>query len=374
METKISPYQFFAAMVLFSFGSSVLFFLTPDAKQDAWLVLLFYIPVGMIEQLMYIKLFYQYPNDTPVTYMPKIFGIYIGSVVSILYIIYFTYQAGRIIRDFTELILISSMPDMLPFIIAITLTVIFVYGAFSGVENISRAAELILPLWIVIFIVLFLSLYASPDVVKFQNLKPFLEKDIPSLIKDGWLLVTFPYGETIIFTMFYSSVNQPAKVRKTSLLVVLFFGIFLSLNTIMFIVSLGIIGATSTLFPFFASTRLIQLGFLSKLDIFVIITMIIGGFFKVSLLTYAAMLGTSQLIKLKDPKYLAIPFGIAIVIISILIAKSYPEHIIIGLKVNPLRINFPIQIIVPFIALIVYYLRKLMKNPKKKNTHSCKNK
>jgi spore germination protein KB len=142
----------------------------------------------------------------------------------------------------------------------------------------------------------------------------------------------------------------------------------------MFIVSLGIIGATSTLFPFFDSTRLIQLGFVSKLDIFVIISMIIGGFFKVSLLTYAAMSGTAQLIKLKDPKYLAIPFGIAIVIISILIAKNYPEHIIIGLKVNPLRINFPIQIIIPFIALIVCSLRKLLKNPKKNSSRSYKNK
>lgn len=89
METKISPYQLFAIMVLFSFGSSVLFFLTPDAKQDAWLVLLFYILVGMLELLLYTKLFHQYPNDTIVTYMPKIFGKYIGYFVSLLYIIYY---------------------------------------------------------------------------------------------------------------------------------------------------------------------------------------------------------------------------------------------------------------------------------------------
>jgi spore germination protein KB len=374
METKISPYQLFAIMVLFSFGSSILFFLTPDAKQDAWLVLLFYIPVGMLEQLMYIKLFYQYPNDTIVTYMPKIFGIYIGSLVSVLYIIYFTYQAGRIIRDFTELILISSMPEMSPLIVAITLTIIFVYGAFSGLENISRAAQLILPLWIFIFIVLFLLIYATPDVVKFQNLKPLLEKDIPSLIKDGWLLVTFPYGETVLFTMFYSSVNDSKKVRKISLFAILFLGCVLSLNTIMFITTLGVKIATSALFPLFESMRLVQLGFLSKLDILIIIIMISGGFFKVSLLTYASMSGTAQLIKLKDPKYLAIPFGIAIAIISRLIAKNYPEHIITGLKVNPLQVNFPIQIIVPLIALIVYYIRKLLKNPKKHNSRSSKNK
>lgn len=266
------------------------------------------------------------------------------------------------------------MPEMSNYIVAITLTVIFVYGAFAGLENISRAAQLILPLWIVTFILLFLFLYATPDIVKFHNLKPFLEKDIISLIKDGWLLVTFPYGETVLFTMFYSSVNQPAKVRKASMLAILFLGCMLSLNTIMFIVTLGVKSATSTLFPLFESMRLVQLGILNKLDILIIIIMIIGGFFKVSLLAYAAMSGTADLIKLKDPKYLAIPFGIVIVIISILIAKNYPQHIFIGLKVNPLRINFPIQIIVPFIALIVCYLRKLLKNPKKNSSRSCKNK
>lgn len=362
METKISSYQLFAIMVLFSFGSAILFFLTPDAKQDAWLVLLIYIPIGMIEQLMYTKLFYQYPNDTVVTYMPKIFGKYIGYMVSILYIIYFTYQAGRIVRDFTELVLIVSLPQMPALIVSITLTIIFVYGAFAGIENISRAAQMILPLWIAVFIVLFILLYATPDMVKGQNLKPVLENDISSIIKDGWLLVTFPFGETIIFTMFYSSVNESAKVRKVSLLAILFLGIVLSLNTIMFIVTLGVTGASASLFPLYESMRLIKLGFLEKLDMFVIIILIIGGFFKVSILTYAAMFGTSQLIKLKDPKYLTIPFAIAVVIISIIIAENYPEHIMKGLKVNPIYINFPIQVIVPLAALILHYIRRPKKN------------
>ncbi|AIF50343.1 GerAB/ArcD/ProY family transporter [Pelosinus sp. UFO1] len=370
METKISAYQLFAIMVLLLFGSAILFFLTPEAKQDAWLALLIYIPVGIIESLLYTNLYYKYPNDTIVTYLPKIFGKFIGYILSVVYILYFTYLSARIVRDFSELILIVSLPELPSLIVSITIMVIFAYGAFAGIENISRAAQLTLPILMFFVILVFILLYATPDVVKMQNLKPVLENGISSVIKHGWLLITFPYGETIFFTMIYSSVNEAANVRKVSLLAVLFVGIILSLNTIMFIVSLGVAGASASLFPLFSTMRLIKLGFLERLDVFVIVIMIIGGFFKVSIITYAAMLGTSQLIKLKDPKYLAIPFGLVIVIFSIFIAKNYPEHIVIGLKWTPLYIHIPLQIIVPLTALMIHYIKR----GKKKSPYDCQNK
>lgn len=361
MTTKISVYQLFASMVLLGLGSSVLFFLTPDAKQDAWLAVLIFITAGILLQLLYTELYYQYPNDTIVTYLPKIFGKFIGSILSILYILYFTYIAGRVVRDFSELILIVSLPDMSLPVIAIIFVVIFVYGAFSGIENISRAAQLILPIFIFTTIISWILLYATPYTVKFHNLKPILENGITSIIKDSWLLITFPYGETVLFTMLYSSVNESSKVRKASLLAVIFLGIVLSLNTIMFLVTLGVTSASKSLFPLFETMRLITLGFLDRLDILIIIIMIIGGFFKVSLFTYGAMLGTAQLIKLKSPQSLAIPFGIAIVICSIFIAKNYPQHIMIGLKWTPLYIHLPLQVVVPTLALLVHYLKKYKK-------------
>ena len=368
MTTKISLYQLFAGMVLSEYGNASLYFLAADAKQDAWLALLLYIPVGMILQLLYTELYYNYPNDTLITYLPKIFGRLTGSLLGFTYIVYFTYIAARLLRSYSELILIASLPDMSILVVTITSMIVFSYGAFAGIENISRAAEIILPLLIFGMFVLFILLYATPNVVKFHNVKPFLENGLTSVLKAGWRLYSFPYGETIIFAMIYSSVNTPAKVRTTSLLAILFLGIGLSLNTIAFLVSLGVTGASSSLFPLFEALRLIKLGFLDKLDIFIILIMIIGAFFKISIFTYGAILGTSQLIKLKDPKYLTIPFGIGIAIWSIFMAKNYPQHIQVGFEFTPLYIYPPFLIVVPPVALLVHYLKKHKKGWRAKSS------
>jgi len=143
-------------------------------------------------------------------------------------------------------------------------------------------------------------LFFTPDALNFYNLMPVLEKGIFSVIKEGWKLITYPYGETIV-------------------LAIIFQRILLTLNIIMFISVLGINFASTSLFPLLQT--------FNRLDIFVILIMIIGGFIKVSFYMYGAMLGISQLIKLDGTKYLALPLGIVIFITSMLIASNYPQHI-----------------------------------------------
>ncbi|CUH97761.1 putative membrane protein [Propionispora sp. 2/2-37] len=363
MKTQISAYQLFATMLLFAYGSASLFFLTPDAKQDAWLTILLYIPVGIILQFLYTELFYQYPDDTLITYLPKIFGRLLGYPLSVIYILYFTYIAARVLRDFSELILMATMPELSLLLVASVFMTAFAYGAFAGIENISRAAQITLPIILFIFFLIMIALYATPEVVKFRNLKPVLENGIVSVMKAGLLLATFPYGEPVTFSMIYRSVNEPDKVRKTAVLAIISLGAILSMNTIMIIVTLGINFATTSQFPLYESMRLIKLGgIFDKLDILIIVMLSIVGSMKVCVFTYAAMLGTTQLMKWNDPKYLAIPFGIGILILSILIAPNYPEHIRIGLKWTPVYIHLPLIIIVPSLALIVHYIKKALRS------------
>ncbi|SHE34143.1 spore germination protein KB [Caldanaerobius fijiensis DSM 17918] len=358
MKTKISVYQMFAAMILHPLGSTILFFLTPEAKQDAWIAMLVYIPAGILLQLIYTTLYYQYPDDTIVTYLPKIFGRFIGYILSIVYITYFAYLAARVLRDFAELSLIAIMPET-PLIVASAMFMSAIaYTVFTGLENLARAAQIALPISIFVFITEYALLFVTPGVVKFDNLKPVLENGIIHVIKAGWLLITFPFGETVTFAMIYPSVNEPSKVRKAAFMAIIFEGILLTVNTIIYIASLGINFATTALFPLLETLRLIKVGFIERLDILLVVIMALGGLFKISIFMYASMLGTAQLIKLKDPKYLALPFGIGIIIFSILIAKNYPQHIQLGLEWTPVYIHIPIQIIIPVSALIVHFIKK----------------
>ena len=78
MKQKISRLQLFYVVTGFEFGTSMLFGLGTEAKQDAWLAIV----IGMISCLILMGVFMQlslyYPNDTLVSMLPKIIGKYLN--------------------------------------------------------------------------------------------------------------------------------------------------------------------------------------------------------------------------------------------------------------------------------------------------------
>jgi len=326
------------------------------------MAMLIYIIPGIILQLIYVELWRKYPKDTIVTYMPKIFGKVIGYSLSVIYIIYFAYEAARATRDIIEIIVTAVMPRMPMYIIGILFMSTVIYGTYTGIENLSRVCCIVLLLSVLLFVMKWIFLFTTPDAVKFYNLKPVLEKGIFSVIKEGWPLITFPYGQGLLLSMLYPSVTESSRVKKSVIFAIIFLGILLTSNAIMIISVLGFNFASTSLFPLLQIYRILKIGeAFNKLGIFFILFAILGCFIKASFFMYGSMLGISQLIKLDDAKHLALPFGIVVFITSLLIASNYPQHIYIGLILTAKYIQIPLMIIVPLFALIVYYLKALFK-------------
>lgn len=361
METKISVSQLFSAIVLVPFGSAVLFYINPEAKQDAWIAILIYIIPAVILQLIYTSLWNKYPKDTLVTYMPKIFGKILGYTLSIIYIIFFAYEAARVLRDFSELVAISSMQRMRPYLTSLILMFTVAYALFNGIEVLSRIVHVCLYLWIFFFICEWIFLYTTPGDLKFYNLEPILENGFIPILKDSWKLIVFPFGESVIFTMFFPLVEEKSKVKKAAVLAIILEGILLALNTITFLAVLGVNFASTTLFPLLQTLRTMRIGSaFDRLDIFVILIMILVGFLKIGFFTYGAVLGTTQLLKIKDTKYISLIFCMIVTITSLLIAKNYSQHIYIGQTITLTYVHLPLTIIIPIIALLVYNIKNII--------------
>lgn len=361
MKTKISVSQLFSAIVLVPFGSAVLFYINPKAKQDAWIAILFYIIPAVLLQLIYISLWNKYPEDTLVTYMPKIFGKIIGYSLSVIYIIFFAYEAARVLRDFSELVAISSMQRLRPYLTSLMLMLTVAYVLFNGIEVLSRIMHVCLYLWIFFFICEWVFLYTTPEELKFYNLEPILENGFIPIIKDSWKLITFPFGESVIFTMFFPLVKEKSKVKKAAVFATILEGILLALNTIMFLSVLGVNFASTSLFPLLQTLRIMHIGStFDRLDIFIILIMILVGFLKIGFFTYGAVLGTCQLLKVKDTKYISLIFCTIVTITSMLIARNYPQHIYIGQTITLTYIHLPLAIIVPIIALLIYNIKSII--------------
>lgn len=362
MKKKISLYQFFVIMTIVPYGSASLFFLAPEAKQDTWIGVLLYSLAGILLQIIYIWLYRRYPQDTIVTYMPKIYGKFIGNIFSAAYIAYFTYIAARVFRDFVELIAAFSLQNTPRIVFGILLAVTVSYAVYNGIENISSLAQLYFIIIIAVKIISFFLILASPDIFKLYNLKPILSNGILDLLKNSWPLVTVPYGETVLFTMFYPMVIKDKNIKKAATLSIIFDAVLLALNNILFICTLGADFAVSSNFPLLETYRLINIGdFLSRLDIIFILAFLVDGFFKISIFLYGAALGTCQILNLKSTRALSIPFGFIVLVMALLIEKNYPQHIKTGLDYVVKYVHIPMQIILPVVTLIIYKMRNLRK-------------
>lgn len=365
MKIKISPYQLFSTMFILPYGSAVLFFLAADAKQDAPIVLLLYILPGILLQQMFVSIYKYYPKDTLVSYMPKIYGKYLGTFLSILYVLYFEYLSARVLRDFTGLITISTMPQTQRVFIGTLLILTAAYGISTGFETICRACEIVFPLMLIGLISAAILLFFTRNILVFNRLLPIFGDGIIKETLKSWKLIAFPYGEFMIFSMLYRDVNQPEKIKNIVRLVIITEGIVLSFITMLFIAALGANYATITNFPLLETLRLIKVGgFLDRLDIIIVVTLVIGGFIKISMFMYVSILGTAQLFKIKNERYLILPFAVMILIYSEIIAVSYPQHIKIGLDFTVKYIHVPLQIIIPIITLTIAFLKNRNKTKK----------
>jgi spore germination protein KB len=95
---------------------------------------------------------------------------------------------------------------------------------------------------------------------------------------------------------------------------------------------------------------------------------VVGGFFKITLFFYAAVAGTADIFKFSDPKKLSFPLGALILFASVTIASNYAENIEEGLRIVPIYLHWPFQIIIPTLLLVIAFFR----NRKKKSDSPSK--
>lgn len=361
-KVKINGFQLFALMFLFEMGSAILVGLAADAKQDAWIAILLGMAGGLGLFLVYHRLYSYYP-DLPFTgYVQKITGKWVGRVIGFLYVIYYIYLAARVLRDFGEL-LTSTIYTQTPIFVLTSLMMLTIFYAISkGVEVLARVGELLF------FLVYFMAisgglLITFAGLIHLENLKPILENGLRPVIKTALMqTINFPFGEMIVFTMLLPILNEQKKAKKICLFAMVLSGINIAITTIIDISTLGVDFFIASPFPLLSAIRKIQLlNFLERLDVLFMLYLTVGGFIKIGVFYYAAVVGAADLFKLKEPNKITFPICLLILFASGAIASNYSEHIKEGLEVVPIYLHWPFQIIIPGILLIIAFIRNRAK-------------
>lgn len=365
-KAKISASQLFVLVVLFEMGSSILLGMGGDAKQDAWISILLGMAGGIILFHVYYFLFLYYPDVPPTTYVQKITGKFIGRILAFLYLIYFIYGASRVLRDFGELLTTTIYSNTPLFIVNTLMILAIIYGVHKGFEVLARMGELYFGLvYFLAFSGILLVLFSG--LIHLENLFPMLEYGWKPVLKTTFgQTLLFPFGEMIVFTMVLPYVNERKKIKNVCIGGMFLSGINITITAIINITSLGVDLFTRSPFPLLSTVSKIQIAeFIERLDVLFMLYLVIGGFFKISIFYYAAVLGMADVFNFKDQRKLVFPVGLIILFASMVIASNFAEHIQEGLKFVPIYLHWPFQIISPVILLIIAYFRN-----RKKKTES----
>ncbi|MGG3451163.1 GerAB/ArcD/ProY family transporter [Domibacillus aminovorans] len=362
-KAKISAYQLFTLILLFDTSSSAVFFpIAIDAKQDAWLAVLIAMAGGFCLFFISYGLYRYYPDLPPTEYVQRLLGSVLGKILAFCYVLYFVYTAADVLRNFGEMLVTTAYPATPLFIINALFILVIVYTVYKGIEVIARTSE-VLFVGMCLLLVSGVLLIIVSGIIHLENLKPVLEEGLPPVIKTVFTdTLYFPFGEIIVFAMIFPYVKEREKVKRTGLWAIGMSGLLLSLFAAGNISVLGVDLALHAQFPSLASIQSIEVaGFLERLDIYFILFVMIGGFLKISIFFYVAVMGASHLFQVKHPSRLAYPMGIVVLLVSIVTASNYAEYDQQWRVVVGPYIDRSFQVIIPVLLLIIAFLKNRKK-------------
>lgn len=317
-NAKIEARQLAILVFMFTAGSSLLLapaMLAVPAKQDAWLSGILGLGAGLLFGLLYTKLGRLYPGMNLAQFSEKILGKWMGKAVSIVFLPFPFLLASLVLRNIGDFLTTYIMPETpIQFIHILMLTVV-VMGIRLGIETLARAAEVIFPWFILLF--LLLAIFVSPqiDVPKIQ---PVLEEGLKPVLHGALLFAAFPFMEYVIFLFITPYVNRPEKVGKAFLAGTCMGGTVIVLLTALSILVIGPDHTGRNIYPSYVLAQKINIGeFLQRIEAMIAALWFVSIFFKLSISFYATTFTLAQIFNLKEYRMLVLPLGMMVVVFSL---------------------------------------------------------
>lgn len=360
-QERISLWQFFILIVKFELGTTVIIGVGLKAKQDVWLAFIIALLAGSLIIWFYTMILKKSPNKNVFEIMDLAFGTFLSRLITFLYVIYFLYLTCVVLRDFSELITAVIFPNTPIEVIAISFTLVVIYILYLGPEVLGRVAEIFFP-YTLSFLVLISLFEFGSGAVKLNNLQPVLAEGIQPVLQAVFPgLITFPFGETIVFLVLMSHLPTLKHSAKVGIAGVVTAGLLLAFFYMMMVAVLGVDMANRSQFPLLYATRQISVAnFIERLDAFVVFDILLGVFIKVSLFFYGCLKGIEHITKQTYRNY-TLSIGMVIPLLAILVAPNTIEHIEEGLRAMP-YLHIPFEFFLPILLFIVL----IWKNRKKK--------
>ncbi|MDF2714583.1 MAG: spore gernimation protein [Paenibacillus sp.] len=322
---KVDVRQYMLLVVLFTIGSSILFIPLSSAaaaKQSGWIAILIgmAVTIGLIR--MYIALARLAPGCTLVDMNRKWLGKWLGSAVSIFYagnsLLLAASSLIYYVGDFMTTKILTDTPIS---VINIMFALVVVMGLRMGLGTLGRAADVLFPVFAVLFAAMIL--FVAPEM-KAENMQPVFASGAKQIAEAVFDYISFSGMPVIYFLMIYPSlVADSPKSAKAFYMGSVIGGSFLLIIAVAGVAVMGVEETVNHAYPSYALAKKINIGnFITRIEVIMATIWIISLYFKVIIYFYAGMKGFAQLLNIRNEKVLLLPLGMLMVVFSLIMYPS----------------------------------------------------
>lgn len=358
-KIKITNHQLFSLIANGATGGSVIVIsavIASVARQDAWIVALLTPALGIPVIWIYWFLGSQYPGMTFIGIIKKIFGKWIGLIVSFGFVFFCFTSASRVIWYVSNFISTQAMPETPVYVMDSLFMTAIVISVLYGIETIARASELFIYFASILF---FSAMILVLPNARIENLLPVFEKGIIPVLKGSVFLSCFLTFPAITLMMIYPvNLSNISEAKKSLLKGYLWAGFMIFVTILMSILVLGSTVTAKYQYPTYLLVTEIKVGTVfTRLEFLIIASWIVTELVIGILFFYAGVAGLSELLGLKDHKRIVIPLGLIVFVMSwIAFPNLVYERNWNSLVWPPYSITY--GLILPVLLLLVFLIKK----------------
>lgn len=295
------------------------------ARQDLWLTPIWAFS-GIIAILTAYGLHRLYPGSSFIRICSRVTGRLPGAVIGGVYWLFYLYISGIILREYGEFVVGAFLSDTPLIVVLGSLMLVCALAVRGGVEIVGRFADLFLPAFILLFLLIVLLI--TPDL-HITYMMPILgEGLLPSI--EGSLVLQIWFGEMFTAAFLLPFVSDQANAQRSLWLSFIAIIVTLMTSNWVALLLLGELTGGYT-FPFLILARYINLAeFFTHLEALFMAIWVLGAFVKMCVFFYATVLGTAEWMQLSDYRPIVFPLAFLLTLFGIWVAPNYQEltHVI----------------------------------------------
>jgi spore germination protein KB len=357
---KVSSYQItlliivYKLVVTFSYIPALD---SPPGNQDVWMAVLLSIPYVILFCVPILFLSNRFNNYTIIEYMELMFGKFFGKIVGLFYSGVFVIFSIAFVSILVEILDSIFFPEVPTIVTASMMIASCAYIAYKGLEPIARGAEIFVPFILSVILIFPILGYKNMD---FSVFLPILKDSSFIQLNKGAMYFALRFSDILILAMIVPNLEKRNELNKIFLKSLFYSTLFVVVIVVASQAALGIEQAKHSNFPFFSFTRLINiLDFIQRIESIFVVAWITSNIGKIAGYLYFSAKSLSQVMNKEDNKKFIVPIALLIMFVSVFIKN---RHSVVGTR-EPLQkilliITLISVIVVPLIALVIYFLRR----------------